>query len=91
MASLRMTGGAAVAAPCEPGLGPREWDVLIGGARGESVEETARRLHYSYASIKFHRASLLRRLGARSFPHAVALAFANGLLTSDDIEPRSTA
>lgn len=60
-------------------LPPRLFDVLQGLAVGESIGETAQRLCISEDTVKTHRRRLYARLGAKSGPHAVAIAGRAGL------------
>ncbi|MDX2538851.1 helix-turn-helix transcriptional regulator [Streptomyces scabiei] len=62
-------------------LGVSQLNVLIGAARGEPAEETAERLGIAHDTVKSTRARTLRRLGARTITHAVAIAVAAGWIT----------
>jgi DNA-binding CsgD family transcriptional regulator len=53
---------------------------LAAAANGETREETARRTCVSVESVKFARKVALRELRANSLPHAVAIAYRQGLL-----------
>lgn len=59
-----------------------ERDVLAGAALGESVAATALRISRAPATVKHHRTSLLRKLGARNVAHAIGLAYQRGVLRS---------
>lgn len=61
-------------------LSPRLVDTLQGLAAGENLPETAARLQVSEDTVKTHRRRLYRQLGAKSGPHAVAIASREGLL-----------
>jgi DNA-binding NarL/FixJ family response regulator len=72
---------AAVGAP--RGAGPltsREREVLRLVAQGLPGKQIARALGISERTVKFHTASLLRKLGADNRAQAVALAAQRGLL-----------
>jgi DNA-binding CsgD family transcriptional regulator len=60
-----------------------ERDVLAGAALGESVAATALRISRAPATVKHHRTSLLRKLGARNVAHAIGLAYQRGVLRSE--------
>ncbi|MGY5048243.1 LuxR C-terminal-related transcriptional regulator [Streptomyces sp. 900105755] len=57
-----------------------QFAALIGLASGEEAKETGRRLCRSEDTIKTHRRTLYKALGARSGAHAVAIAHELGLL-----------
>jgi DNA-binding NarL/FixJ family response regulator len=61
-------------------LTPRERDILPLIADGQSGKQIARALGISERTVKFHTASLLRKLGADNRAQAVALALQRGLL-----------
>lgn len=61
-------------------LTPRERQVLQLVARGMASKEIARALAIKEPTVKFHTASLLRKLGADNRAQAVALAARRGLL-----------
>ncbi|MEU8537102.1 helix-turn-helix transcriptional regulator [Streptomyces parvulus] len=63
-----------------------EHAALAGLAAGESAEETGRRLCRSEHTIKTHRRTLYAALGAKSGPHAVAIALGLGLLRATRYE-----
>jgi DNA-binding CsgD family transcriptional regulator len=64
-------------------LTDQERRVLEALADGHSAGETGRRLYISVATVRTHRTSLLRKLGARNAPQAVAIAYQRGLLSVD--------
>lgn len=68
-------------------LTARQWRVLRLVARGHTTDAAARALGVSPHTAKTHLQVAYRALGARSAPHAVALAMARGLLTPADIDP----
>lgn len=61
-------------------LTPRLVDTLHALAAGENLPETAARLQVSTDTVKTHRRRLYKQLGAKSGPHAVAIASRQGLL-----------
>ncbi|MFD6620046.1 response regulator transcription factor [Streptomyces albidoflavus] len=63
-------------APASPQMTipPQQRSVLIGLARGETLQETAHRMVLSQNTVKTHRAWLYRTLGARTGAQAVAIA-----------------
>jgi RNA polymerase sigma factor (sigma-70 family) len=61
--------------PPPPQLTNRELEVLRGAANGETTKETAARLGKSFETIKDHRKSAIRRLGARSIAQAIFIAY----------------
>jgi DNA-binding CsgD family transcriptional regulator len=60
------------------GLTQRERQVLDQLARGDRTEDMAAALHLSTHTIRTHVKTLLRKLGARTRAHAVAIAYADG-------------
>jgi len=66
--------------PDDRPLTPRLVAVIAGGALGETMAETAARLHVSPKTVDAERRAAYARLGARNMPHAVALAYQRGLL-----------
>lgn len=61
-------------------LTPREVDVLVGVAAGETASDTADRLHLSTETIKSYRKRIIAKMGARNGTHAVCLAMRRGLI-----------
>lgn len=57
-----------------------ELDVLAGAAHGETVKETATRLHRAVGTVKHHRAAVIDKLDARNVTAAVHIAHELGLL-----------
>jgi DNA-binding CsgD family transcriptional regulator len=57
----------------------RELEVLELVAQGYSTREIARKLWVTDETVKTHVRRVLRRLGARTRAHAVAIAFGEGL------------
>ena len=68
-------------------LTPRLVDTLQALAAGENLPETAARLCISEDTVKTHRRRLYKQLGARSGPHAVAIASRRGLLGQIGVRP----
>lgn len=69
--------------PDEPGvtrLTDREMTVLALSAEGESNKSIARKLGLIDVTVKAHRQSMMRKIGAKNITHAVAIAHKSGLL-----------
>jgi RNA polymerase sigma factor (sigma-70 family) len=68
--------------PVEPAdvLHERELEVLELAALGYSCNLTAQDLYLSSETVKTYRQRVIRKLGARNITHAVAVAFASGVL-----------
>lgn len=62
-------------------LTPRMRAVIVAAAQGETAKETAFRLHLRPATVERQRRIAVSRLGARTLPHAVAIAAQRGLLS----------
>lgn len=79
--------GHATEAPSVPrgGLSYRQLQILAGLARGQSNDEIARSLWVSEHTVKTHVAGVLRKLGARSRAHAVALAYQRRMLHAEPL------
>lgn len=60
-------------------LTPREREVMAGLARGLPNKAIADDLQISPRTVEVHRANLMHKLGVRSFPEALRIAFAAGL------------
>ena len=67
---------------------PRELEVLALVAKGYSTAEIAKELWITPETVQTHVKRMLRRLGARSRAHAVAIAYCEDLwenLPGDDV------
>ena len=65
---------------------PRQKDVLCCFANGMRRKEAAIALSIDEATIKTHLQDIKIRLGATTREHAVAIAFAEGVLGKEDLE-----
>ena len=65
-------------------LSARQLEVLALVARGRSTEGIAVELFLSPNTVRSHVRNILDNLGARNRPHAVAIAFAAGLIRIDE-------
>lgn len=63
-----------------PGVTPRQRQILQMFADGHSTEEAARRLGLSTETVRTHAKASLPRLGARDRAHAVAIALRSALI-----------
>lgn len=81
---------AAQKAPASPlaVLTPRERDVLLGVARGETNKEIAATLGISHRTVETHRESLMDKLAIRTVAGLTKLVLEQGLLTSPERPPR---
>jgi two-component system response regulator FixJ len=61
-------------------LSPRERDVLTGLIEGRGNKVIAHQLEISPRTVEIYRANLMTRLGVRSLPEALRVAFAAGLI-----------
>lgn len=68
----------------EPLLSARQLEVLALVARGRSTDFIAVELFLSPNTVRSHVRNILRSLGARNRPHAVAIAIAAGLIPIDE-------
>jgi DNA-binding CsgD family transcriptional regulator len=66
------------------GLTEREHQVLAELARGSRTEDMAANLYLSVHTVRTHVKTLLRKLGARTRAHAVAIAYTDGALDLGD-------
>jgi two-component system, NarL family, nitrate/nitrite response regulator NarL len=63
-----------------PVLTDREREILVRMAEGDSIPDTARRLHLSVSTVKTHVEHLYRKLGVSDRAAAVASAMRRGIL-----------
>lgn len=63
------------------GLSPRERDVLMGLIEGRANKVIAYELDISPRTVEIYRANLMTKLGVRSLPEALRIAFAAGLIS----------
>jgi DNA-binding NarL/FixJ family response regulator len=61
-------------------LTPRERDVLVGVARGQTNKEIAAALGISHRTVEAHRESLMRKLGVRTIAGLTRLALEVGVI-----------
>jgi DNA-binding CsgD family transcriptional regulator len=66
--------------PRSGSLSERECEVLEQIARGHSIEDIAADLFLSPHTVRTHIKNILRKMGARTRAHAVAMAIAEGLI-----------
>jgi DNA-binding NarL/FixJ family response regulator len=68
-------------------LSEAERKVLIAAARGFTIQETGWEVtpSVSLETVRTHRAKVLRKLGARSMTHALALALKAGQIKLSDL------
>lgn len=66
---------------------PLEVAVVVGAANGEKCVVTARRLGWTEAKVRHYRERAIEVLDAANMTHAVALAFAKGVLRRGDVDP----
>lgn len=81
--ALTDTDGAETkGAPTLPAarLSPREKEILILIAEGDSSKDIAAKLHIGVGTVETHRASLLSKLKVRNVAGLVAYAFRSGLI-----------
>ena len=78
--AARADGRGAAPQRARPALSAREREVLRLVADGLPTKQIARALAISERTVKFHVASILRKLGADNRAQAVALAAQRGLL-----------
>ena len=55
------------------GLSPREREVLLWAARGQTAPQTAQTMNLACATVRTHRCAACRKLGARTITEAVAI------------------
>ena len=79
LAAAPVEDGAAIAR-IRAVLTPRELDMLLEMASGDTNREIAQRLHLSEATVKTHVGHVLAKLGLRDRVQAVVLAYESGLV-----------
>ncbi len=81
---------AAQKAPASPlsTLTPRERDVLVGIARGDTNKEIAAKLGISHRTVETHRESLMDKLAIRTVAGLTKFVLEQKLLTSPETPPR---
>jgi DNA-binding CsgD family transcriptional regulator len=67
-------------------LSAREREVLVELALGRTTEEAAGTLFLSPHTVRCHVKAAMRKLGARTRPHAVAIALTRGAIVMSDSE-----
>lgn len=65
-------------------LTPREHDVLIRSAQGQTAPEIATALHLSVRTVEGYRASMMRKLGLRNQTDIVVYALRRGIITLEN-------
>ena len=80
---------AAANAPIPPlaTLTPREREVLLGVARGDTNKEIAAKLGISHRTVETHRESLMDKLAIRTVAGLTKLVLEQSLLTSPETPP----
>ena len=81
---------AAQKAPASPlsTLTPRERDVLVGIARGDTNKEIAAKLGISHRTVETHRESLMDKLAIRTVAGLTKFVLEQRLVTSPETPPR---
>jgi DNA-binding NarL/FixJ family response regulator len=83
-----MAYSGTVRKPRAGSLSERECEVLEQIARGHSIEDIAGELYLSPHTVRTHIKNILRKLGARTRAHAVALAISGGLIDRSRLRGR---
>ena len=65
---------------------PRQKDILRCFANGLTRNQVAEQLSLSPGTVKTHTQNVRMRLGAKTTVHAIAIAFAGGMLGKEDME-----
>lgn len=78
--TIAASGRVAAARALIDRLSQREREVLEGLASGDLNKVLAHKLGISPRTVEIHRASLMKKLGARRFPEALSIAIAAGVV-----------
>jgi DNA-binding CsgD family transcriptional regulator len=70
----------------EKSLGPREREVVILLAEGNTNKQIAAILNLSSRTVESYRASVMRKLKMRSFPELIRYALRHGIVKADVLE-----
>lgn len=65
-------------------LSPREIEVLRHVAEGMSAKETGRVLGITESTVKVHRKTVFRMIGAKNAPHAVSIGIRKGIIPTEE-------
>lgn len=68
-------------------LTPAELRVLMAAAGGSSTKSTATFVRCSVDTVKQHRSRAIKKLGASTMAHAVAIAIAHGVIECEPLGP----
>ncbi len=71
-------------------LSPREREILLRVAVGESGPQIAAELFISPDTVRTHLQHVLVKLGAQTRPHAIALALQRGEITAEEFDSASS-
>jgi DNA-binding CsgD family transcriptional regulator len=83
-----MTFATTTRRPLRGALSARECEVLEQIALGHSIEDISGDLFLSPHTVRTHIKNILRKMGARTRAHAVAMAISQGLIDRDRIGAR---
>ena len=83
-AELAAQGRSAPQAQSFQELSPRERQILVMVARGDSSSTIAEQLHLSSKTVDTYRSRLMNKLGLRDVPAVVRWAVRHGLVSLDD-------
>jgi DNA-binding CsgD family transcriptional regulator len=73
--------GVGTNATANEALTDTEYKILELAAEGFNQEETGKKLHLSYQTIKWYWKGIRTKLDARNITHAVAIAYQEGMLS----------
>jgi DNA-binding CsgD family transcriptional regulator len=74
----------------EYSLSSREYEVLMWAARGKTYDDIGSILNLSFGTVKTYLDKARIKLRATNVAHAVALAFATGIISADEFGKRTT-